>query len=275
MKRVALRVWPYLLLAVMISCATVPITGRRQLAFIPTQQLLSMSYQTYDQYLQQAKVIDDPQKVAMVNRVGNNIRQAVEEFLQAEGEADILRGYDWEFSLVEDEAANAFVLPGGKVVVHTGLLPVAQDDTGLAVVMGHEIAHAIAGHGNERMSQALTLQLGGMALSQALSSYPQQTQQLFMAAFGAGAQIGVLLPYSRLQESEADHLGLIFMAMAGYDPQAAIPFWERMLAQQRERAAPPEFLSTHPPGERRIEEIRDLLPEVMPYYRPGECEAEK
>jgi predicted Zn-dependent protease len=269
MKTMAMKIWPYLLLAILISCATVPITGRRQLAFIPTQQLLSMSYQTYDQYLQQAKVSPDPQQTAMINRVGNNIRQAVEEFLHAESEGDTLRGYEWEFTLVEDETANAFVLPGGKVVVHTGLLPVAQDDCGLAVVMGHEIAHAIAGHGNERMSQALTLQMGGMALSQALSSYPQQTQQLFLAAFGAGAQLGILLPYGRLQESEADHLGLIFMAMAGYDPQTAIPFWERML-EQEQRAAPPEFLSTHPAGDRRIEDIRELLPEIMPYYRRPE-----
>jgi predicted Zn-dependent protease len=270
MKHPSRKSWPFLLLlAVMIGCATVPITGRRQLAFIPTAQLLTMSYQTYDQYLQQAKVNRDPELNAMVTRVGTNIKHAVEEFLHQESKADILEGYEWEFTLVEDEGANAFVLPGGKVVVHTGLLPVARDDTGLAVVMGHEIAHAVAGHGNERMSQGLALQMGGIALSQALGSYPEQTRQLFLAAFGAGAQVGVLLPYSRLQESEADHLGLIFMAMAGYDPQAAIPFWERMLAQQQEQPAPPEFLSTHPAGERRIEEIKALLPEIMPYYRPG------
>jgi predicted Zn-dependent protease len=268
MKQTLLRFWPYLVLvAVITSCATVPITGRRQLAFIPTAQLLGMSYQTYDQYLQQAKLSDDPELVAMVNRVGKDISQAVEQYLHEESDADILEGYEWEFSLVEDESVNAFVLPGGKVVVHTGLLPVTRDENGLAVVMGHEIAHAVAGHGNERMSQALSLQLGGIALSMALQSYPEQTQQLFLAAFGAGAQVGVLLPYSRLHESEADHLGLIFMAMAGYDPRAAIPFWERMLDEQMGRAAPPEFLSTHPAAERRIEEIRELLPDAMKYYQ--------
>lgn len=270
MKNPQLRLLPcLLLLTAVIACATVPVTGRRQLALIPSQQLLTMGYQTYDQYLQQAKVSEDPESIAMVNRVGNRIRQAVEQFLAQEGQTDILQGYDWEFTLVEEDSANAFVLPGGKVVVHTGILPVARDDTGLAVVMGHEVAHAVAGHGNERMSQALAVQMGGIALSQALGSYPEQTRQLFLAAFGAGAQVGILLPYSRLQESEADHLGLIFMALAGYNPREAVPFWERMLEQQRQRPAPPEFLSTHPAGARRIEEIRELLPEVLPYYRPA------
>jgi predicted Zn-dependent protease len=170
---------------------------------------------------------------------------------------------------VESEQANAFCMPGGKVVIYTGILPVTRDEAGLAVVMGHEIAHAIAGHGNERMSQGLAVEMGGMALSAALASKPAQTQQLWITAFGLGAQLGVMLPYSRLHESEADHLGLIFMAMAGYDPNNAVGFWERMAAA-KEGKAPPEFMSTHPADETRIRQIKELIPEVMPYYEKAQ-----
>jgi predicted Zn-dependent protease len=268
MKHIPARFSSWLLfLGVVVSCTTVPITGRQQLNLIPSQQLMAMSFQTYDQLLKEANVAADPEKTAMVKRVGNDIRQAVEIYLRQHDQAELLEGYQWEFTLVEDEAANAFALPGGKVVVYTGILPIVENDTGLAVVMGHEIAHAIAQHGGERMSQGLAMQMGGFALSQALKSQPAQTQQLFMAAFGAGAQVGVLLPYSRLQESEADNLGLIFMAMAGYDPRAAIPFWQRMMVQKQGRGEPPEFLSTHPAGQTRIEQIEKLLPEAMQYYR--------
>jgi predicted Zn-dependent protease len=267
MKSFPVPLWWLLFLAVAVSCTTVPITGRQQLNLIPSQQLMAMSYQTHDQLLKQAEIADHPEKTAMVKRVGNSIRQAVETYLAQHGQTGLLEGYRWEFTLVEDEAANAFALPGGKVVVYTGILPIAENDTGLAVVLGHEIAHAIAQHGGERMSQAMAVQMGGIALSQALSSRAAQTQQLFLAAFGAGAQVGVLLPYSRLQESEADHLGLIFMAMAGYDPRAAIPFWQRMMAQKEGRGEPPEFLSTHPAGQARIDRIRELLPEALQYYR--------
>jgi predicted Zn-dependent protease len=159
-------------------------------------------------------------------------------------------------------------MPGGKVVVFSGILPVTADESGLATVMGHEIGHAIARHGNERMSQGLVTQLGGVALGAALSSRPQETQQLFMAAYGLGAQVGVLLPYGRLQETEADHLGLIFMAMAGYDPHKAVDFWQRM-DSQKDQAAPPEFLSTHPSHTTRIADIRSYLPTAMAYYHPG------
>jgi predicted Zn-dependent protease len=157
-------------------------------------------------------------------------------------------------------------MPGGKVVVYTGILPITRDEAGLATVMGHEIAHAVARHGNERMSQALLTQMGGMALAVALEQNPSQTNQLWMAVYGMGAQVGILLPYSRLHESEADHLGLIFMAMAGYDPNKAVEFWERM-AQMKSGQAPPEFLSTHPSDEARIKKIKELLPEAMQYYK--------
>ena len=205
----------------------------------------------------------------MVRRVGGRIAQATEEFFRESGMADEIKNYQWEFNLIEDDkTVNAWCMPGGKVAVYTGILPVTQDETGLAVVMGHEIAHAIAKHGNERMSQGLLVQLGGMGLSAALGSNPSATSQIFMAAYGAGAQLGILLPYSRVHESEADRIGLILMAKAGYDPRQAIPFWERMNARAGARA--PEFLSTHPAPESRIENLRNYMSEALPYYKKSQ-----
>lgn len=204
----------------------------------------------------------------MVKRTGARIKDAVERYFASQGMSGRLSSYKWEFSLVEDKEINAWCMPGGKVVVYTGILPVAQGEAGLAVVMGHEIAHAIAEHGNERMSQGLLAQFGGMALADALAAQPAATKQLWMTAYGVGAQYGAILPYSRLQESEADRLGLIFMAMAGYDPREAVPLWQRMAAQKGGQA-PPEFLSTHPADATRIEKIRTLLPEATRYYQTG------
>jgi predicted Zn-dependent protease len=249
------------------ACTTVPITGRTQFNIVPDQTMLSMSFQQYDQFLAESTLSKDLAKTRMVKEVGQRISKAVEEYLIENNLAHEIQNYAWEFNLVESDEVNAWCMPGGKVVIYTGILPVAQNDSGLAVVMGHEIAHAVAKHGNERMSHALAVQMGGMGLSAAMSSYPQQTQQLLMAAVGAGAQIGVLLPYSRLQEREADELGLIFMAMAGYEPKHAVGFWERM-SQQKTGAAQPEFLSTHPSDATRIQKIRELIPQTMTYYRP-------
>jgi predicted Zn-dependent protease len=250
------------------DCSTVEVTGRKQLNLIPRSEMMSMSLTQYNDFLKSNKLSTDKQATAMVKRVGERIANAVEKYFRDKGKADELKNYQWEFNLVESPEVNAWCMPGGKVVVYTGLLPVARNDTGLAVVMGHEIAHAIAHHGNERMSQQLMAQLGGMALAEALKQKPQETQQLWMTAYGVGAQYGVLLPYSRLQESEADHLGLIFMAMAGYDPHAALAFWERMSAMSK-GGKPPEIMSTHPSDRTRIENIKKLLPEVMrDYYRP-------
>jgi predicted Zn-dependent protease len=190
----------------------------------------------------------------------------VEQYFIGKNMSHELANYDWEFNLVESPEVNAWCMPGGKVVVYTGLLRIANNDAWLAVVMGHEIAHAVAKHGDERMSQALIAQMGGMALSAALKQQPAKTQQLWMTAFGLGAQFGFILPYSRLQESEADHLGLIFMAMAGYDPNEAVGFWQRM-AQTEAGPAPPEFASTHPSDETRIRKIKELIPEAMQYYK--------
>lgn len=253
------------LLASITCCTTVPITGRKQLDLIPDDQMMAMSFQQYDEFLKANKVSADQEKVAMVRKVGVRIRGAVEQYFRNQGMSSQLKEYKWEFNLIESEDVNAWAMPGGKVVVYTGLLPVAQTEAGLAVVMGHEIAHAVAKHGDERMSQALLAQMGGMALSEALKNKPEETQNLWLAVYGVGAQVGVLLPYSRTQESEADHLGLIFMAMAGYDPHEAVYFWERMMAQ-KDGAAPPEFLSTHPSGTTRINNMKKLIPEAMEYY---------
>ena len=244
------------LTAVLVSCSTVPITGRKQLNLIPGSTMLSMSAQQYGEFLQTNNLSTNAQQVDMVRRVGNNIKGAVERYFAQKGMSNQLKGYAWEFNLVESKDVNAWCMPGGKVVVYTGLLPVTQTEAGLAVVMGHEVAHAIAEHGNERMSQGLLTQMGGIALSEALATKPAETRALYMTAFGLGAQVGVLLPFSRTHESEADRLGLIFMAMAGYDPNEAVTFWQRMAASKGGQA-PPEFLSTHPSDATRIGDIRD------------------
>jgi len=225
-----------------------------------------MSFQQYDEFISNNKLSADKDKQALVAKVGRNIQLAVERYFRMKGMSDQLKNYDWEFHLVENDEVNAWCMPGGKVVFYTGILPYTRDETGMAVVMGHEIAHAIAGHGNERMSQALIAQMGGMALSKALEEKPKETQALWMSAYGLGAQFGVLLPYSRLHESEADHLGLIFMAMAGYDPETAITFWERMSAAKGGKSIP-EFMSTHPADETRIKNLTSLLPEARQYYK--------
>jgi predicted Zn-dependent protease len=255
-----------IVLLTVVACTRVPITGRQQLSLIPSSELNALSFQQYTQFLSENQLSTNAAQSARVEKVGRDIQQAVERFYAEQGQSAALEGYAWEFHLVDDKEVNAWCLPGGKVVVYTGLLPITQDAPGLAVVMGHEIAHAVANHGGERMSQSMLTELGGMALQQALAQKSQETQQIFMTAFGIGSQVGVLLPYSRVQESEADHLGLVFMAMAGYDPSQAPAFWERMAAQNQ-GGAPPEFLSTHPSDETRLRKIRELIPEAMKYYR--------
>ncbi|MBI4684311.1 MAG: M48 family metallopeptidase [Nitrospirae bacterium] len=255
-----------LIVLFIISCQTVPITGRQQLSLIPSQSILSMSFNSYGEFISKHKVIADTEEAHMVKRVGQKIQHAVEQYLSENGMSYVLNDYKWEFNLVEDKNINAWCMPGGKVVVYTGILPITKDETGLAVVMGHEIAHAIASHGEERMSQGLLAQMGGIALSAAVSEKPKETQNLFLTAYGLGAQIGVLLPYSRLHESEADHLGLIFMAIAGYDPRAAVDFWERMSASHKGLSVP-EFLSTHPADKKRIDQIKEFIPEAIGYYQ--------
>ena len=252
-------------LLLIAACATVPITGRRQLSIIPDSQMNTMSFQQYDQVMAESQLSQDAEATAMVKRVGRRIQGGVEKYFRQEGLINHLNGYQWEFNLIESDQVNAWCMPGGKVAFYTGILPVCEDETGIAVVMGHEVAHAIAKHGGERMSQGLMMQLGGMALSEALSSKPEETQALYMTAFALGAQYGAMLPFSRQHESEADHMGLIFMALAGYDPQAAPVFWQRM--SDLGGGAPPEFMSTHPSDATRIRELNEHMPEALKYYK--------
>jgi len=247
------------------SCSTVPVTGRNQLSLIPASQLMSMSFQQYDDFLKENKKSNDAKQSALIKKIGEKIQKSVEQYFAQKNLSDHLNGYSWEFNLVESDQVNAWCMPGGKVVFYSGILPICKDEAGIATVMGHEIAHAIAEHGGERMSQGLLVQLGGMGLQTALQDEPALTQQLAMTAFGIGSQVGVMLPFSRLHESEADHLGLIFMAMAGYNPNESVEFWQRMAAQGGE--APPEFLSTHPSNETRINDLKKLIPEALQYYK--------
>lgn len=253
------------LLLLINSCRTVPVTGRSQLSLISNSELLQMSYDQYRDFIQTNKISNDKKMTNTVRKVGKNIQVAVEKFMNQNNLASELQGYSWEFNLVASEEANAWCMPGGKVVVYEGILPYTKTETGLAVVMGHEIAHAIAAHGSERMSQGLLQQLGGVALSVALKDEPEETQALWLTAYGLGTTVGIMLPYSRSHESEADHLGLIFMAMAGYNPREAPKFWQRF--SQAGGGQPPEFLSTHPSHETRIKDLNAWMPEALKYYK--------
>lgn len=266
-RRISQFVLTLVMASIMVwACSKVPITGRNQLSLVPESEMQSMSYQQYDQFLKENKLSSNATATATVKRVGTRIQHAVELYMKEHKMSDQLEGYEWEFNLIDSKDVNAWCMPGGKVVVYTGILPITKDENGLAVVMGHEIAHAVARHGSERMSQGMVAQGLGTALSVALANEPQTTRQLWMTAFGVGAQVGVLLPFSRQQESEADHLGLIFMSMAGYDPHVSVDFWQRMAAAGGGK--PPEFISTHPSDETRIANLKKLIPEAMKYYKP-------
>lgn len=266
------KLWILVLAAFVFACSQNPITGRKQLTLVSDEQMLAMSLDAYKQFLTEnrSKVIATGNEAEMVARIGNRIAKSVTEYMTSVGMSDRMKNYAWEFTLVKDSVANAWCMPGGKVVVYSGLLPVTKNETALAVVMGHEIAHAIASHGNERMSAQLLQELGFSAIDAAMANKPEQTRSIFQGAIGMGTQLGIMLPFSRKQESEADRMGLIFMAMAGYDPTEAIAFWQRM-AQNSSGAQPPEFLSTHPSDQTRIANIRDkYLPEALKYYKkPG------
>jgi len=261
----------FLLLAFLIlfvvACQKVPITGRKQIKLLPSSMVNQMGAEGYQTFLKESPPVNPPTvQSAIVTSVGRDISIAVEKYMRDNGMSKRLEGYKWEFNTVESPDVNAWCMPGGKVVVYTGILPLTKDETGLAVVMGHEIAHAIAEHGNERMSQQLAIQLGGISLAVALQEKPQQTQEIFLAAYGVTSQLGQLA-YSRQHELEADKLGLIFMAMAGYNPERAVTFWQEMAAKGGNH--PPELLSTHPSDTKRIAQIKSFLPEAMKYYKPG------
>jgi predicted Zn-dependent protease len=252
------------LMPLLFACTKNVFTGRSQLDFIPASTMNSMSFSEYKTFLQQNKTISAGKDVDLVRRVGNDLRQAVEVYYKSKHLESDLKNFAWEFNVVDDpKTVNAFCMPGGKVVVYTGLLKVSQNEDALAVVMGHEIAHALSNHGGERMSQGLVEQMGLSSLDLALSQKPTQTKQLLMQAVGAGAQVGVILPFSRKHESEADEIGLYLMAMAGYNPNEAVPFWDRMNKSGGSR--PPEFLSTHPDPAKRSERLKSLVPKAQSY----------
>lgn len=228
-----------------------------------------MGTQQYQQFLSTNRVLSasNNRDAEMVKRVGQRIVRAVQTYYAQNGISEKLNGYRWEYNLVDDKAVNAWCMPGGKIVVYTGLLPVSQNEAALAAVIGHEVSHALLQHGNQRMSQGLLQQLGGVALSVAVANKPVETQNLFMTAYGAGTTVGILLPFSRNQELEADRFGLIWTAMAGYNPQEAIALWERM-EKASQGQSPPEFLSTHPSEGKRISQLQRFMPEAMKYYKP-------
>lgn len=253
-----------LIVLLLVQCGTVPLTGRKQFTMIPSSQILTLSNESYDKVLKENKLSSNTEYTSTVTQVGHRISAAVVQFLKDQNQSSLLNGYEWEYNVLVSKEVNAWCMPGGKIAFYEGIMPICIDADGVAVVMSHEISHAIANHGNERMSQELAVQLGGMALDAALSQKPDATRQIAMAAFGVGSTVGVLLPYSRQHESEADELGLYFMAMAGYNPAKAIEFWQRMMAQSK--GAPPEFLSTHPSDQSRINKLKSKIARANDYY---------
>lgn len=266
-KKIPAIIFTLIIFLLISSCSSVPITGRKRVALLPSSNLATMAFQSYRELLSKSRLSNDREKVMLVKRVGRRIAMAAEVFMKEEGLDKQLKNFKWEFNLIEnDKVVNAFCMPGGKVAVYTGILPIAKNEAGLAVIVGHEVAHAIAKHGNERMSQLLLVQLGGVALDVATRNKPDETRNLFRLAYGIGTQLGILLPYSRTHENEADHIGLVLMTRAGYDPWTASEFWKRMAKSGGKRI--PRFLSTHPEPERRVKRINKLIPGVMKkYYR--------
>lgn len=258
MKNFLLAVFVYLLVA---ACATNPFTGKQTLSFYSNDSVFPQSFQQYNQFLSENKVIKTSPQLDQIKRVGQKIIVAAERYLDANGYAGYLKDYKWEFNLVESDQVNAFAMPGGKVVFYTGIMPITQNDAGIATVMGHEIAHALANHGAQRMSAGTLQQLGAVGVAVATGGKSAETQQLWMQAYGAGTQYGGMLPFSRSHESEADAIGLTLMAIAGYNPDEAASFWQRMEAKSGGQA-PPEFLSTHPSAGTRIANLKQLAPQA-------------
>ena len=261
----------FLSASLFVACSKNALTGKSQLTLFKESDLQSMSSQQYQQFLDSNKVVPTSsgnRDVDMVKRVGQRITKAAEALLAEKGKAGFTKDYKWEYNLVDSKEVNAWCMPGGKIVVYTGLLPITQNEAALAVVMGHEVCHALLQHGNQRMSQQMGAEVVATGLQVALLNKPAETQNAYLAAFGLGAQVGVLLPFSRKQESEADEYGLYLAAMAGYNPQEAIPLWERMEKLGSSGEKPPEFLSTHPSEGKRIEQLKKIMPEALKRYKP-------
>lgn len=249
----------------MFGCSTVPITGRKRVNLVPSEMMLGLGAQGYADFLSQNPPLPvSDSRTVLVRDVGVNISRAVEQFLYDNQMGDDVRKFSWEYNVVDDPTINAWCMPGGKIVFYTGILPIANGEEGIATIMGHEVAHAVAKHGDERMTQQLAIFFGAVGLDYALQNEPQTTRDIFLTAYGVGSQLGTLA-YSRTHEYEADKLGMVFMAMAGYDPTNAISFWQRM--SQKGGQQPPEFLSTHPNDENRIKALQEFLPKAQEYYR--------
>ena len=259
MKKIAFT----FLMLLIVACSTNPITGKRPLILVSNAQLFPMAFQQYNQVLKEQKVSRNAKQTATVKTVGKNIQGAVERYLQAKNQLNFLDGYKWEYNLIEDDQLNAWCMPGGKVAFYTGIMPVCKNDDGVAVVMGHEITHALAEHSAQRMSQALVAQ--GLQIVGNVTIKDNRYRNVFNSLYPVGAQVGILA-YSRKAELEADRIGLTLMAMAGYDPREAPKFWERMEAQTKNSRRPPEFLSTHPNPGRRIAQLNAQLPEAIKIY---------
>ena len=257
--KTSLKIITSLILLLVVACAKNPFTGKNTMAFVPNSQIFPSSFQQYSQFLSENKVIKGTTDAKRIETIGTKIKTAAERWLNANDNAGYLEGYVWEYNLVDSKELNAWCMPGGKIVFYTGILPICKDDAGIAAVMGHEVAHALANHGQQRMSAGLLQQLGAVGAQMAVGNQDQQTQSMVMQAYGVGSQVGGMLPFSRSHESEADQIGLTLMAIAGYDPINAVKVWERMSALSNGQA-PPEILSTHPSNQSRINELTALIP---------------
>ena len=255
------RILVVALLALVLACATNPFTGKSTMALVPNSEIFPTAFQQYSQFLSENKVVKGTADAKRIENIGMKIKSASERWLNANGQSKYLEGYKWEYTLVESKELNAWCMPGGKIVFYTGILPVCKDDAGIAAVMGHEVAHALANHGQQRMSAGLLQQLGAVGAQVAVGNKSPETQALVMQAYGIGTEVGGMLPFSRAHESEADMIGLTLMAIAGYDPINAVKVWERMSALSNGQA-PAEILSTHPSNETRIRDLTALLPKA-------------
>ncbi len=244
-----------------MSCSTVPITGRKRINIVSDAQILPASFAQYKGFLEENKLSLDVKMTNKVKTVGIKISKAVDKFMRANGMEAEANNYRWEFNLIEDKMVNAWCMPGGKVVFYTGILPICDNIDGIAAVMGHEVAHAFAKHGQERMTSAYGQQLGGIAVALATDKKDPKTRMLWNTIYGVGSTVG-MLAYSRTHETEADRLGMVFMIMAGYNPEEAINVWIRM-KELSKGSSPPEFLSTHPSNETRIKNLREYLPTAI------------
>lgn len=251
----------FLAFGLISSCATNPFTGKQSLNFVSNESLFPSAFQQYDAFLNENKVVTGTQDAKNVEMVGIKIKNAAQLWLNSLGKSQYLNGYQWEYKLVQDKAVNAWCMPGGKIVVYTGILPITKDNAGLATVMGHEVAHALASHSAQRMSASQLQQLGAVGVSVATGSQSESNQQLWQQAYGIGTEYGGMLPFSRSHETEADVIGLTLMAIAGYNPEEAVTFWGRMAANSTGQK-PPEFLSTHPSDATRIANLKKLIPEA-------------